>query len=218
MRVGAMLQSAVFWTVVGFALGSIPFSYWLGRSALRTDIRDYGDGNPGSANAWRAGTWRLGIPALLLDYLKGAIPVSLASHRYGVSGWALVPAALAPVLGHAFSPFLRLRGGKAIASTFGIWTALTLWAGPTVLGLSVGLFRQLQVVDGWTVMLGMTTWLGCLLLSGAGTPPLLAVWCGNLAVLVWTHRQELRRPPQLRPWLRRLLQRLGAFLARGRGT
>jgi glycerol-3-phosphate acyltransferase PlsY len=213
-----MLQSALFWTVAGFALGSIPFSYWLGRYALREDIRDYGDGNPGGANAWRAGTWRLGIPAVLLDYLKGAVPVSLARYRCGVTDWALVPVALAPVLGHAFSPFLRLRGGKAIAATFGIWTALTLWEGPTVLGLSVGIFQRLQVVDGWTVMLGMAAWLGWLLLRGTGTLPLLAVWCGNMAILIWKLRQELRRPPQLRPWLRGLLQRLAAFVARGPPT
>ena len=229
MWVGEMLQSALFWTMVGFALGSMPFSYWLGRSALRRDIRDFGDGNPGAANAWRAGTWRLGIPAVLLDYLKGALPVSLACYRYGISGWSLVPVALAPVLGHAFSPFLRFRGGKAIASTFGMWTALTLWQGPTVLGVSVGIFSRLQVVDSWTVMLGMATWLCWLLLRGppavgpsgplpfiagpSGAPPfvvgplgpLLGVWCGNMAILIWKHRQELRRPPALRPWLRHLL-------------
>jgi glycerol-3-phosphate acyltransferase PlsY len=166
-----MLQSAMFWTVIGFAMGSIPFSY-----------------------------------------------------RFGIAGWTVVPVALAPVLGHAFSPFLRLRGGKAIAATFGVWTALTLWEGPTVLGLSVGIFHRLQAVDGWTVMLGMATWLCCLLLGGVATPPfvvgpsgpLLAVWCGNMAVLIWKHRQELRRPPQLRPWLRRLLLRLGVLLARRR--
>jgi glycerol-3-phosphate acyltransferase PlsY len=209
-----MQHSAVFWTIIGFAVGSIPFSYWLGRLALHRDIRDYGDGNPGAANAWRAGTWRVGVPAVLLDYLKGALPVSLACYRDGVAGWALVPAALAPVVGHAFSPFLRLRGGKAIATTFGVWTGLTLWKGPTMLGLAVGLFQSLQAVDSWTVMLGMATWLCCLLLSGAATSPLLAVWCGNMAILIWKHRQELRRPPQLRPWLRRLLLRLVAFLAR----
>lgn len=209
-----MLQSAVFWTIIGLAMGSIPFSYWLGRFALHKDIRDYGDGNPGAANAWRAGTWRVGVPAVLLDYLKGAVPVSLACYRHGVAGWALVPAALAPVVGHAFSPFLRLRGGKAIATTFGVWTGLTLWQAPTVLGLAVGLFQCVQAVDSWTVMLGMATWLCCLLLSETATSPLLAVWCGNTAILIWKHRQELRRPPQLRPWLRHLLLRLVTFLAR----
>jgi len=142
---------------------------------------------------------------VLLDYLKGALPVGLACYRFGIVGWALIPVALAPVAGHAFSPFLRLRGGKAVATTFGIWTGLTLWEGPTVLGLAVGLIQRLQTVDGWTVMLGMVAWLGCLLLRGAA-PPLLAVWCGNIAILAWKHREDLRRPPRLRPWLRRFLR------------
>ena len=200
------LQRVVFWTAAGFALGSVPFSYWLGRLALRRDIRQYGDGNPGAANAWRAGTWRLGVPAVLLDYLKGVLPVVLAHHGSGLTGWDLVPVALAPVLGHAFSPFLNLRGGKAVAATFGVWTGLTLWEGPTVLGLSVGLFRGLQMVDGWTVMLGMAAML-CYLLWRQVTPPLLAVWCGNMGILAWKHREELRKPPRLRPWLLRLLGR-----------
>lgn len=207
-----MVQRAILWTLVGFAAGSIPFSLWLGRLALRRDIRDYGDGNPGAANAWRAGTWRVGVPAVLLDFLKGALPVSLACYRFGVAGWALVPVALAPVLGHAFSPFLRGHGGKAVATTFGVWTGLTLWEGPTVLGLSVALFGRLQTVDGWTVMVGMLSLLGWWLLRGI-TGPLLAVWCGNVAVLAWKHRRELQGPPQLRPWLQRLLQRLATLFS-----
>lgn len=203
-----MLHSALFWTVIGFILGSLPFSYWLGRLALGQDIRAVGDGNPGSANAWRAGSWRVGLPALLLDFLKGAIPVGLAVQLYGLAGWALVPVALAPVLGHAFSPFLRLRGGKAVAATFGIWTGLTLWLGPTALGLAVACIRTLQAVDAWTIVLGMAAWLLVLILSGGATPPLLAVWAGNLAILVWKHRPDLARPPRARPWLQRLWGKL----------
>lgn len=201
-----MLERASLWAAVGFILGSLPFSYWLGRFLLGKDIRQYGDGNPGAANAWRAGTWKVGVPAVALDYLKGAVPVSLAHLRFGVTGWALVPVALAPVIGHAFSPFLRGRGGKAVAATFGLWTGLTLWEAPTVLGLCVGVFGRLQVVDGWTVMVGMLGLLCYLLLRRAG-PILLAVWLGNAILLGWKHRAELRGGPQWRPWLGRALRR-----------
>ena len=126
-------MTMLLWTGFGFLVGAMPFSYWLGRIVLHTDIRLYGDGNPGAISAWRAGTWRIGLPAMLLDYLKGAVPVSLAHLAFGISGWSLVPIALAPVLGHAFSPFMRFRGGKAIAATFGIWTGVLLAEGPMVL-------------------------------------------------------------------------------------
>lgn len=196
----------LFWTGLGFLLGAMPFSYWLGRLVLHTDIRDYGDGNPGAISAWRAGTWRVGLPAMLLDYLKGAVPVSLAHLAFEVSGWSLVPIALAPVLGHAFSPFMRLRGGKAVAATFGIWTGLLVAEGPMVLGLFLGLFYLLQNVDAWSVILGMLGFLAWLLLRQAD-PVILVIWGGNMLVLVWKHRRDLHQPLRLRPFILKLLRR-----------
>ncbi|MBM4430237.1 MAG: zinc ABC transporter substrate-binding protein [Chloroflexi bacterium] len=66
-----MILTALYWVILGFVLGAILFSLLLGRLFLLVDIRHSGDGNPGAANAWRAGTWRLGVPAVLLDFLKG---------------------------------------------------------------------------------------------------------------------------------------------------
>ena len=151
------MLEAVLWSAAGFLAGAIPFSVLLGKCVLHTDIRAYGDGNPGSANVTRAGGKAVGFAALLLDYLKGAVPVGLAVWGAGLSGWQLTPVALAPVLGHAFSPFLGLRGGKAIATTFGVWTGLTVWQAPTVLRLTLALALLFQEVDGWSVMIGMAT-------------------------------------------------------------
>lgn len=199
-------MSALLWTGFGFLLGSMPFSYWLGRLFLRTDIRAYGDGNPGGTNAWRAGGWRLGVPAMLLDYLKAAVPVGLAYLCAGVSGWGLLPVALGPVLGHAFSPFLRLRGGKAVAATFGMWTGITLAEGPTVLGICCGVSYLLQSSDAWSVVLGMVGFLGYLL-SCQEDPLVLAICMGNLLILGWTHRLDLRQPVRPRPYVSKLLRR-----------
>jgi glycerol-3-phosphate acyltransferase PlsY len=195
--------TALIWTGVAFLLGSIPFSYLLGRLAVHTDVRLYGDGNPGAINAWRAGGWRVGIPALVLDFLKAALPIGAARVLVGVSGWELVPVAIAPVAGHAFSPFLRLQGGKAVATTFGAWTALTLAEGPTALGGTLGVCYLLQTSDAWSVVLGMLGFLGLLLLRGAN-PQMLMIWVGHFAVLGWKQRRELRHRPQPRPFLRRL--------------
>ncbi len=199
-------RAVLFWTVVGFFSGSLPFSLWLGRLVARADVRRYGDGNPGAANAWRAGGWRAGVPALLLDYLKGATPVALARFGGGIDGWGLVPVALAPVLGHAFSPFLRFRGGKAIAATFGVWSGLTLWAAPTVMGLALTLAIAFNRTDAWSAVFGVVV-LGAYLLLVGATGPLLAVWAGNLALVLWKHRRDLRTPPRARPWLQRLMGR-----------
>ena len=198
--------TAVFWTVLGLLLGAMPFSFWLGRLFLKTDIRRYGDGNPGALNAWRAGGWRVGVPALLLDFLKGAVPVGLAHFRFGISGWGLVPVALAPVLGHAFSPFLRFRGGKALAATFGIWAGLTLWEGPTLLGLFSGAFFLPQTADAWSSILGMLCFLAYLLLRQADSA-FLVIWVGNVLILLWKQRRDLRQPIRPRQWVSNLLRR-----------
>lgn len=201
---GPPVGAVLLWTVLGFFAGSLPFSVWMGRLVARADVRRYGDGNPGAANAWKAGGWRAGLPALLLDFLKGATPVALARFGAGIDGWGLVPVALAPVLGHAFSPFLRFQGGKAIATTFGVWSGLTLWAGPTLMGLALTLAVAFNRTDAWSAAFGVTVLGAYLLLTGA-PGPLLAVWAGNLALILWKHRRDLRTPPQARPWLQKLL-------------
>ena len=194
-------MTALTWTLIGFLLGSLPISVWLGRLVLRADIRGYGDGNPGGTNVIRAGNRWLGLLVIILDMLKGAIPVSLAYYVFRVDGWPLVPVTLAPIAGHAFSPFLGFRGGKALASTFGVWTALTVPFGPFVMGGSVFAFYKLLNLPGWAVMASLLTLLVFILIAGA-TLPLLVAWAGTVALLAWTHRADLRQRPALRSRVR----------------
>jgi acyl phosphate:glycerol-3-phosphate acyltransferase len=199
-------MTALVWTLIGFLLGSLPISVWLGRIVLHTDIRGYGDGNPGGTNVVRAGSRGLGVLAIVLDMLKGALPVSLAYYVFKVDGWLLAPVVLAPIAGHAFSPFLGFRGGKALATTFGVWSALTVPFGPFVIGGSVFVFYKLLNLPGWAVMASLLTLLVFLLTPvlprGPGvagvSPPLLVAWAGTVAILAWTHRADLRQRPALR--------------------
>jgi glycerol-3-phosphate acyltransferase PlsY len=193
----------LLWILLAFASGSLPLSLWLGRLALGVDIRQYGDGNPGAANVWRAGGRWWGLLALLLDGFKGLIPVALAKYAGGVEGWPLVAVALAPVVGHAYSPFLGFRGGKALSTTFGIWCGLTLWVVPTVLGLSLAFWLLILRSEAWAVLAGLVILLIFLVSTHAG-PELLAVWAGCAALLLWKHRTDFQRPPQ---WSRGILGR-----------
>jgi glycerol-3-phosphate acyltransferase PlsY len=96
------------------------------------------------------------------------------------------------VFGHAFSPFLRFRGGKGIAATFGVWSALTLWQGPCLLGalFLLGKFA-LRLRDAWTVMLGMA---GLAVLGAAQRDGVMvALGLANWGLLALTHRRELAR-------------------------
>jgi glycerol-3-phosphate acyltransferase PlsY len=191
-------MNTILWFAFALILGSMPFAVWLGKAFTRTDVRQIGDGNPGAANAWKAGGWPVGLAALLLDYLKGALPVGVAHFIAGVSGWPLMVIALAPIIGHAFSPFLNFRGGKGLTVTFGVWSGLTLAQAPLVLGLFMALFYFTLSVEAWAVVLSLMGLLAHLLIQQLDTT-LLAIWFGNLAVIVWTHRRELRHRPGLRP-------------------
>ena len=197
--------------LLAYLCGALPFSVWVGRLALRADIRNYGDHNPGATNVIRAGGWKWGALALLLDCLKGAIPVGIAHFTLGLAGWPLAAIAIAPVLGHAFSPFLGFHGGKAVAATFGVWTGLTVYEGPLVLGICLGIAFLFLTVDGWAMMVAMLGMLLYFLVTPASfnilaarpefIPTLVAAWLGNTTILAWKHRADLRQRPGLRPWL-----------------
>jgi len=196
---------AVFiWILAGFILGSIPFSLLMGKLFAHKDIRTVGDGNPGGANAIRAGGLKAGIPAMFLDIGKGFLPVYLAQ-KYGLAGWTLVPICLAPILGHAFSPFLRFRGGKALGPTAGAWIGLVgLWVFP-IYGVLAVPFAIIQSEDAWSANAGMIALLGYAILFGETW--MVAFATLNAVLIALTHRRNLTRPPQLRSWVTQLLSR-----------
>jgi glycerol-3-phosphate acyltransferase PlsY len=197
--------AVVIWTVIAFFSGSLMFSLWLGRLALGRDIREVGDGNPGSTNVLKAGGFRLGLLAFLLDYLKGVIPVAAARYGFGIYGFALLPVCFAAMLGHAYSPWVGFRGGKAAAVTMGVWTAITLWEAPTLSGITLGVWFSLLANSGWAMMFT----LGCLTAYYIITQPdpeTLALAAGTIALIGWKYRADLRKPPVFRAWV---LRRLG---------
>ncbi len=191
------LLAAAFFTAMGFLAGSLPFSLWVGRIAAGRDIRRVGDGNPGAINVARAGGWRPGLAAGVLDFAKGALPVVAAHDLAGLGGWALLPVAAAPLLGHAFSPFLGGRGGKALATTFGIWTGLLFYEGTAALGCCFGFFYLLLAPDAWAAVLGLAAFGGYLVWRGA-PPSFMAVWGVDLAVVAFKHLPWLRGGIRLR--------------------
>ena len=181
-------MTTFLWVLAAFFCGSLPFSVWVGRLALGKDIRHYGDHNPGATNVARAGGgkgWT--AVAIILDFLKGALPVGLANFGGQLEGGALAAVAIAPILGHAFSPFLGFRGGKALAVTFGIWSGLTLWLVPTALGGFFALWLWLFKRDGLAVLLGLVSVLVMLLWLEA-RPAWLMAWAGTTLILAWKHR------------------------------
>jgi glycerol-3-phosphate acyltransferase PlsY len=188
------LWTVVLWTVVGFVTGSLPLAVLLARLFARRDPREVGDHYPGSANAWRVAGPVVGLLAVILEGMKGSVPVALAYWRWHVTGWAILPIMAAPLLGHMFSPFLRGHGGKGIAVTFGVWMGLTVWRVPMFFGLVLCLLVLfVRLEDAWTLMLG---WFVILvyLLWAYPSAPVLVTGITNYGLLIQRHMQDLHPP------------------------
>ena len=170
---------------------------WVGRLVARRDIREVADHNPGATNVLRVAGPGWFVLAMALDISKAAAPVGLAYQIFGWRGWPMALIALAPSLGHAFSPFLGGKGGKAIAPVFGAMIGLTLWLTPLVGVASVVLYLRLLRPNGWAVVLALLTVL-VYLLAFRPDPLLIVVTIGQLALLAYTHRADLSRRPDLR--------------------
>lgn len=124
------------WLMLCYLSGAIPWSVWLGKLFFHIDPRQQHDHNPGAANAFRAAGWRLGIAVLALDFTKACVPVTIAHWILAFPDQQLFWIALMPTIGHAFSIFLRFRGGRGIVVMFGVWAGLTLYQIPLVMGLT----------------------------------------------------------------------------------
>lgn len=190
-------MNVVLFTLAAYLCGSLPFSVWLGRLVLGTEIRQFGDGNPGGTNVIRAGSRPLGLAVILLDGLKGLLPVLAAQEIAGLQSWALASVALAAVAGHAFSIFLRFQGGKAVAVTFGIWAGLMGWGALFVLGALLLLAYYSITVDGWAVVCALFGLLLFLAVTGSAGPHLY-IWIGNGLIVAWKHRLDLSQRPGFR--------------------
>ena len=129
-----MLLGILLIAIAAYLLGSIPVGYLLVRLFMKQDIRSVGSGNIGATNVLRSGSKALGAATFLLDMLKGCSAVWLG----GFLGALLLPstplrsaqalAALFAVLGHMFPVWLRFRGGKGVATGFGVFLVAAPWA------------------------------------------------------------------------------------------
>lgn len=114
----------LIYIICGFFVGGIMFSYHVPRVLRGVDIcKESDDGNPGAANAFMRCGWKIGLLCVLLDLLKGFLPVFAACRRLGTEHFLLAAAMAAPVAGHAAAPFQPVSGGKCISTAFGVMAA-----------------------------------------------------------------------------------------------
>jgi len=142
-----LLHSLVF-VLVSYLFGALPIGLLVGRMVKGIDVRDYGSGNIGASNVWRTMGPFWGVAVFLFDFCKGFFPTLLAGRVPHVSPWLPVLVGLAAILGHNFSPFLRFKGGKGVATSLGVVYGLSPVAaavGFAVWGLCLLVTRYISV-------------------------------------------------------------------------
>lgn len=124
----------IIFALLSYFLGTISPGFFLFHMTDRKDIRKIGSGGTGATNVLRLKGWKFALPVLIVDIIKGALPVYLALLIFENLTFASLCAFLV-VLGHCFPFYLKFRGGKGIATTVGVYSVLALK--PLLLALSV---------------------------------------------------------------------------------
>jgi glycerol-3-phosphate acyltransferase PlsY len=185
--------------ILAYLLGSIPTAVWTGRWLHNIDVREHGSGNAGATNVIRVLGWKTGLPVLLIDLAKGwlatMIPVFLNSAEPG-SGTLTniqIAAGMIAITGHIFPLFAGFRGGKGVATMFGVLLALQ----PLLTISCMGIFLVVLVITGIVSISSMTAGLAfpVLLFLLFDTPSVVfKIFSVIVALaLLLTHRKNIGR-------------------------
>ncbi|MDR0498875.1 MAG: glycerol-3-phosphate 1-O-acyltransferase PlsY [Holophagales bacterium] len=181
--------------LISFLSGSVPFGLLLVRLAGKGDVRSVGSGNIGGTNVARAGGKWLGVLTIVLDASKGFFPVYFARH-FGFGDALASFAALAAVLGHVFTPWLRFKGGKGVATALGAALAFNSW----MILPSLAVFIVTVVL---TRFVSLGSILGAFVLPvflliglkkhSANLPLVFAVWMALVLLVIVKHYANIKR-------------------------
>jgi len=122
----SLSQSAAALLLITYFLGAIPFGLLFAKWFTGKDPREHGSGNIGATNALRTGGKKVGVCTLLADILKGVLPVGLAL-QLGFQAFEVGLIALTAFLGHIFPVYLKFKGGKGVATMFGVLIPWQPW-------------------------------------------------------------------------------------------
>ncbi|WP_435201689.1 glycerol-3-phosphate 1-O-acyltransferase PlsY [Qipengyuania sp. 902] len=179
--------TTLYAALLGYGFGSIPFGLILAKLAGKGDIRQQGSGNIGATNVLRTGSKELAAATLLLDLLKGFVPVFLAKLWFPEDmGWT----ALFAVLGHCFPVWLAFKGGKGVATNAGVAFGMLWPLGAIYAATWLGLLAITRISS----LAGMAAVVATAIAAWFMDVRTFAIVMTLIAVLVlWLHRENIKR-------------------------
>lgn len=192
----------ILFCLISFLIGGIPFGYLTGRLLLKDDIRNHGSGNIGATNVARVIGWKWGALVLALDALKGLIPTAAAmafAEPDAEMRWHIpVAAGMCAILGHMYPIYLKLRGGKGVATALGVVLVLS----PKSVGLAFVVFA---VISGTTKLVALGSMIAAIVFGAthlyltwddAFESSKLSLTVFAIAIpllIIWRHRSNIAR-------------------------
>jgi len=174
--------------VLAFLLGSLPFGLIVARVFFKTDIRERGSGNIGAANAARTLGRGAGALVLVLDALKGFVPTVLAQDVGGLS--LALFAGFAAIVGHCYSPWMRFRGGKGVATELGVLFGLS-WQAALIF---IGVWILAVVATGFASVGSLLASISTIATLWLFLDVRAAIYGACVAaVIAWRHNDNIRR-------------------------
>jgi len=194
-----VISLSVIAVVLAYLAGSIPSAVWAGKLFHGIDVREHGSGNAGATNTVRVLGWKTGIPVLLFDLFKGWLAAMLprfldAAPESSETLMVLqIACGLAAIIGHVFPLFAGFRGGKGVATTFGVLLALH----PLLTLTCAGIFLIVLLASGYVSLGSMiaVAMFPILLVTLFKSP---SVWLTVFSVIVAaaviiTHTKNIKR-------------------------
>lgn len=186
------------WIAAAYLVGGIPFGYLIGKMR-GVDVRTVGSKNIGATNVFRTVGKKWGLAAFACDVLKGLVPTLLAKRLAADPSWLPLAVGVACVVGHMLTPYMKFRGGKGVATAFGMLIGLAPW----LVGAAFALFAAVFACSHY-ISLGSCTaaafmmvavWVPCVRLGLPGWHDLPQCVLVSLiaAFVVFKHRSNLAR-------------------------
>jgi glycerol-3-phosphate acyltransferase PlsY len=190
--------------VMAFLVGGIPFGYLVGSAILKDDIRKHGSGNIGATNVTRLLGWKWGAFVLFLDALKGLLPTLATKLLLGGDGnrellsLGVILAGISCIIGHIYPIWLKLKGGKGVATSLGVILVIAPLASGIALATFLIVFALSRIVGLASVVSVTAFSVAQLVLMGEKALlveqlPMTLFSTVIPALIVWKHRSNILR-------------------------
>lgn len=194
-----LILSVILLAIMAYLIGSLPSSVWIGEAFYGIDVRDYGSGNAGATNTFRVLGKPIGFIVLFLDILKGLTATSLvlfiASVQPGSEQYINLQLlfGLLAVVGHIFPVYEKFKGGKGIATLFGMLIAIHYLLALACLGLFIVVLLLTRYVSLSSILAAISFPLLTIFVFRRDEPLLIAFGIAAAILVILTHQKNIKR-------------------------